>query len=134
MILTDTGPLVAIIDRREADHARCAALLPSLEAPMVTTWPVFIETMYMLQNISWQAQRTLWEYHQRDALILQDIGKASLDRLQTLMERYRDTPMDLADASLIVLAEQRNFTRIFTLDSHFHAYRLHGRQRLEIIP
>lgn len=101
---------------------------------MVTTWPVFIETMYMLQNISWQAQRTLWEYHQRDALILQDIGKASLDRLQTLMERYRDTPMDLADASLIVLAEQRNFTRIFTLDSHFHAYRLHGRQRLEIIP
>ena len=51
-----------------------------------------------------------------------------------LMEKYRDTPMDLADATLVAAAETLNITRIFTLDSDFQVYRINGRTPFEIIP
>ena len=50
------------------------------------------------------------------------------------MEQYKDTPMDLADASLVVLAEVLNVRRIFTLDSDFYVYRIHGKEDFEVFP
>ncbi len=50
------------------------------------------------------------------------------------MERYRDTPMDLADATLVALAEARGYRRIFTLDRHFRVYRVGTRRTLTIVP
>ena len=50
------------------------------------------------------------------------------------MGRYADRPMDLADATLVVLAEERREKRIFTLDADFDIYRIHGRARFELLP
>ena len=50
------------------------------------------------------------------------------------MNQYADRPMDLADATLVALAEERGDRRIFTLDADFQIYRFHGRQRFETIP
>lgn len=50
------------------------------------------------------------------------------------MAKYADRPMDLADATLVALAEERGERRIFTLDSDFRIYRIHGRTHFEIIP
>lgn len=134
MILTDTGPLIALLDRREASHSRCAGVLASVGRPVLTTWAVLTEAMYLLSGMGWRAQDALWRLVLRGDIDLAQVDEAGLLRMHALMEQYRDTPMDLADASLIVLAEQREATHIFTLDSHFHAYRLLGRQRLEVIP
>jgi len=134
VILTDTGPLVALIDPDEEDHTRCVTVLVSVVLPLVTTWAVMTEAMYLLGNISWRAQDALWRLVLRGDVELGHVGEQGLLRMHSLMQQYRDTPMDFADASLIVLAEQRSMTRIFTLDSHFHAYRLHGRQRLDVVP
>ena len=54
--------------------------------------------------------------------------------MASLMEKYRDAPMDLADASLVVVAESRALKRIFTLDSHFRIYRLANGSMLEMVP
>jgi uncharacterized protein len=51
-----------------------------------------------------------------------------------LMAQYRDTPMDLADASLVVVAEIRNLNRVFTTDSDFYVYRLADGSALDVIP
>jgi hypothetical protein len=51
-----------------------------------------------------------------------------------LMERYSDTPMDLADASLVAAAETLGLRRIFTLDSDFHFYRIGGSAPFEVVP
>lgn len=48
MTLTDAGPLVALIDADEEDHELCRTVLAQLELPLVTTWPAFIEAMYLL--------------------------------------------------------------------------------------
>lgn len=54
--------------------------------------------------------------------------------MDTLMGQYRDAPMDLADASLVTAAEMLGITRIFTMDGHFHAYRIHGTKAFDVIP
>ena len=50
------------------------------------------------------------------------------------MEKYQDTPMDVADASLVTAAESLGQTRIFTLDSDFYVYQIHGKKAFEIVP
>lgn len=134
MILADTGPLVALIDQDEPMHARCAETLLFLPRPMVTSWAVLTEAMHLLGNIGWRAQSGLWQMVRRGDLQLRDLDTAGAERAYSLMEQYRDMPMDLADATLIVLAEQLHLRRVFTLDAHFLAYRTHGRQQLRVLP
>lgn len=134
MILTDAGPLVAIIDRGEADHDSCVSALASLTRPMLTTWPAFTEAIYLLGDGGWVAQDALWRLLLRGDIEMADITGPVLDRTFALMEKYQDTPMDLADASLVAVAEARGLTRIFTLDSHFRIYRRSGKNAFEIVP
>lgn len=43
------------------------------------------------------------------------------------MEKYKDIPMDFADATLVVLAEETGIDEVLTLDMRgFSAYRIHG--------
>lgn len=132
----DAGPLFALIDPSQAElHARCKAALPSLSTPLVTTWPCFTEAMYLVFRVGgWPMQRLLWRFVQEDVLKLHATTRAEADRMATLMEQYRDTPMDLADASLVAAAEGLDRSRVFTLDRHFHIYRLPGNRAFEVIP
>ncbi len=63
MTLCDTSPLVALINRKDKNHARCAATLPLLRRPLVTTWACVTEAMHLLFNFGgYPAQDTLWSY------------------------------------------------------------------------
>jgi predicted nucleic acid-binding protein len=135
VILTDAGPLIALIDRGEADHARCVAALARITLPLVTTWPAFTEAMDLLGEAGgWAGQRALWTMIERADLQIAELSATTFGRMRALMEQYRDLPMDLADASLVALAEERGVDRIFTLDSDFRVYRLPRRRAFTIIP
>lgn len=135
MTLTDAGPLVALIDADEADHRVCRLALPGLILPLVTTWPAFTEAMYLLSRAGGGAGReALWTLTLTGRLQVADLSRAATERSAALMAKYADLPMDLADATLVALAEERGERRMFTLDSDFGVYRLHGRQPFEVIP
>lgn len=135
MILTDAGPLIALIDRRDADHARCVSASEQLLGPMLSTWPAFTEAVYLLgAGAGWRGQEPLWRMVRRGSLMLADVTPAMLARIPVLMERYQDLPMDLADASLVALAEERRLRRVFTLDRDFRVYRLASGEVLDLIP
>ena len=135
MTLTDAGPLIAIIDADEADHASCVDALNQLTIPLVTTWPAFTEAMYLLARAGGnRAQQALWRLVRTDRLVIADLSPSAVDRSARLMDQYADRPMDLADATLVALAEERGERRIFTLDTDFQIYRFRGRQRFETIP
>lgn len=135
MLLTDAGPLIAIIDRGEPDHARCVAALAQVSLPLVTTWPAFTEAMYLVGAAGgWRGQAGLWTLVERDDLQIADLSEAATARMRALMEQYRDLPMDLADASLVALAEERGLASIFTLDSDFRVYRLPRKKPFTLIP
>lgn len=133
MILVDAGPLVAIIHASDRNHARCRKTLERLSEPLGTVWPAFTEAMYLLR-FSWHAQDALWQFLLRGALEVLPLGTADGGRLHELMGRYRDLPMDLADAALVHVAEREGIRRIFTLDRrHFRIYRIHG-QPPQLLP
>lgn len=135
MTLADAGPLIAIIDADEPDHASCMDALDQLTLPLVTTWPAFAEAMYLLARAGGiRAQRALWRLVSTDRLVVADLSPSAVDRSARLMDQYADRPMDLADATLVALAEERGDRRIFTLDTDFHIYRFRGRQRFETTP
>jgi predicted nucleic acid-binding protein len=91
--------------------------------------------MYLLGRAGgWQGREALWRLVLRDDLVVANASPESNRRASQLMERYADRPMDLADATLVALAEERKITRIFTLDTDFHIYRTKGRKRFEVIP
>ena len=135
MTLCDAGPLIAIIDADEPDHDACLAALDELALPLVTTWPAFTEAMYLLcQAGGITGQRALWSLVHTNRLILADLSTKAVERSAQLMDKYADRPMDLADATLVALAEEQGHRRVFSLDSDFHIYRIRGRQRFDVIP
>lgn len=135
MTLVDAGPLIALIVSRESDHERCVEALRSVDLPLITTWPAFTEAMYLVgRRGGWNGQVALWQLlFEGDLEIAEQPAQAS-KRIAKLMERYADRPMDLADATLVALAEELGVKRIFTLDGDFGVYRIHGRARFELLP
>ena len=135
MTLVDAGPLVAILDQDERDHARCVEALATLSSPLLTTWPALTEAMYLLGEADgWRAQEYLWRLVEREDLRVSDLDDETRSRAHVLMEKYRDLPMDLADATLVALAESMNLRRIFTLDGDFRVYRFKGKGEFDIVP
>lgn len=135
MTLVDTGPLVAVIDRGDDDHQACLEALSRLPRPLTTTWPVVTEVMYLLGDRGgWRAQHEFWSLVTDGHLHLEELTEAIRRRISQLMEKYQDLPMDLADASLVAVAEARGISQIVTLDSDFSVYRLHGRKAFKILP
>ena len=133
-VLADAGPLVALLDHGDAHHFACVEALKTLRDPLVTVWPAFTEAMYLLGS-SWHGQKALWSRLEAGALMLAPLDEGDASRMRELMEKYRDLPMDLADASLVRVAEREDLTRIFTLDRrHFSVYRPGRRRRFGILP
>ena len=135
MILTDTGPLVALLDADDSYHVACVAAAQRLPfGPLLTTWPCFTEAMYLLGEVGgYPYQAALWALRAEGRLVLLDLTTGEIDRLAVLMEKYKDTPMDLADASLVAVAENRFLRRVFTVDNDFFIYRLSDGSALEVV-
>ena len=123
--LTDTGPLVALVNVNNPYHEQANGILSRLpKVPLVTTWPCLTEAMYLLfQAGGYSAQDELWGWVADGLLRLHLPTEDEWQRMRELMAQYRDAPMDLADASVVVAAEVLPVSRVFTLDRHFYAYR-----------
>ncbi len=135
--LTDTGPLFALVDSKgqPEQSARCTALLTVLPMPMVTTWPCLAEVMHLTgREGGWAMRKLIVEYIVSDMLRLHAPTREETARILQLMEQYADRPMDLADASLVALAEAHGYRRIFSIDSDFYVYRLSDGSALEVVP
>lgn len=133
MILVDAGPLIALIHADDRNHERCAAALAEIREPLATVWPAVAEAMYLLN--AWRSQEALWKMLETEALAVLPLGPSDLARMHALMKKYRDLPMDLADAALVRVAERERIRRIFTLDRRdFEVYRSHGTDRFSVIP
>ncbi len=136
MILVDTGPLVALFDPRDGQHARCVRILKGIREPIIATIPVLTEAFHMLGPASIGSDR-LREFIEGGGLSVWFFEQAALTRAFELMERYADHPMDLADASLVAAAESLGTRQVFTMDrKDFETYRVrrgHRHHAMEIV-
>jgi hypothetical protein len=133
-MLIDAGPLVALIDHGDPYHEACREAFRSLDEPPATVWPAFTEAMYLLRS-SALAQLASWEMIERGAVVFMPLSNDDFPRMRELMWKYRDLPMDLADAALVRVAEREKLRQIFTLDRRdFEIYRPQRIGRFRILP
>jgi len=128
-IIIDTGPIVALLNRKDKHHDRVLAFTKNYYGGFVTTWAVITEAMHLLRQ-SIQAQLNLLEWIRRGGIEILQIEKSDITRMITLTKKYSDLPMDLADCSLIILAEKLNIKDIISIDSDYDIYRTLKREAL----
>ena len=135
MILTDTGPLVALINPGDSYHEDCIEIAWTVSSEvMLTTWQCFTEAMHFLgRDGGYHLQGNLWDIRRVGRLQIHSTTESEADRMDELMHQYRDVPMDLADASLIATAESLSFRQVFTTDNGFVFFRLADGSTLEMI-
>ena len=125
---------MALIHADDRHHAACRDALERIREPLATVWPVITEAMYLL-DFSSKAQEALWRLLERDAVRILRLDAGDVPRLRELMRKYRDLPMDLADAALVRAAERERISRVFTIDRRdFEVYRPRGIRRFTILP
>jgi len=130
MIIADTGFWLALASRTDKHHHAALRAMSGLREGLVTTWPVLTETCHLLLNrLGVKAQLSFLQGIRNGACGVFQVGEGHLPRIEELMEHYADLPMDLADASLVVLAEELGSGRIFSTDARdFHTYRWKSRR------
>ena len=110
---------------RDKYHTQTIYLMQNLDEGLITTWPVITETSYLLEKaLGVPSQRRFIFALESDYIEISDITKQNLGRIQQLINKYADLPMDLADASLVILAEKLGHGRILSTDRRdFKTYR-----------
>jgi predicted nucleic acid-binding protein len=130
--LLDSGPLVAFFDRQDGRHVWAYEQMGFLQPPLLTCEPVLTEACFLLQRGTGHPAVVLQALQQGTLQVAFELAKEGA-ALQTLMRRYTDVPMSLADACLVRLSELHQDSRVFTLDKDFTRYRRHGRQIIPLL-
>jgi len=126
MIIADTGFWVALGNDKDEYHLQAISVLEKINDSLITTYPVITEVCHLLLKRSGKnAMLKFIEFHfQSKDLEIFQIELSHKARIFKLMQKYSDLPMDLADASLVLLAEELGHGRILSTDKRdFHTYR-----------
>jgi uncharacterized protein len=118
--IVDTGPLVALIDRRDAHHAAAKRWFKTAKGPMVTNIAVLTEVLHLLGSVENQVKALDLA---ANAFEIDAATPTDLNRITAIMRKYRDRPADFADASLVALAERLKTDLIASADRDFAIYR-----------
>ena len=132
--LIDANVLVGYIDSDDILHERAVSALKQARGSLMTTWAAAAEAAYLLGRRGWEFQECLLDMIIDEELLIAPLGREDSPRLKALMSKYRDRPMDLADATLLRVAERDGINTILTLDSDFRVYRAAGIGALKILP
>lgn len=125
MIVCDTGPLVAVLNKVDDSHSRCLDLLERHSGPLVIPGPVLSEVCYFLETrVGPAAEAAFLRSVAAGELELVAVTSADLERMAELVTQYADFPLGAVDASVIALAERLGAHEVATLDRrHFAAVR-----------
>ena len=133
-LLLDTGALVSLLDRSQTHHQKCLRAFAEWTGPVVSTEAVLTEATHLLADVR-GGRAACVDFFLAGGAVLVPSTATSLQRVRQLLDKYADLPMDFADATLVVLAEELDCTSVFTTDrTDFSVYRLRGRKAFRILP
>jgi uncharacterized protein len=133
-VLVDTGPLVAILVARDANHRRCVAELRRFREPLFTCWPVLTEAAWLLRARP-ESVLKLLTMPGTDLLRLLSLDDADAPAIRAILRQYRTLRLQLADAALLHLANREEIDCVFTLDVRdFSVLRTQSKKRLRLLP
>ena len=131
-VLIDAGPLIALFDRDDKYHTSIVEFIKNTNYRFISTTAVLTETMYML-DFNTAVQLSFLEWVMKEGVIIHEIKQSAIKRIIDLTRKYSDRPMDFADATLVIAAEERGIRQIISIDSDFDIYRLYNKMKIENI-
>jgi len=133
-VIVDTGAILALLDEKDRWHEVCLGALRQVRLPLLTTEAVLTEVFHLIRR-SRTEMEAVWTLLDSRVIVLATIDNSELPPIQALMSRYKDLPMDFADATLVYIGEREAITAVFTLDQNdFATYRIAGKRRFHILP
>jgi predicted nucleic acid-binding protein len=130
-ILIDSGPLIALFDADDNHHKKAVNFIKENKFPLVTTLASITEALHLL-DFNRNAQIDFLDWISKGALEIHSIDIPAFNKLRDLTIKYKNLPMDFADACLVYLAEELNITKIATIDRDFTIYRIKNKKKFEL--
>lgn len=128
--LIDSGPLIALFDKSDKYHSTVLAFLKEFRGELLTTWSVITEVSHML-DFNLHVQIDFLKWIELGGITIYTISQDEISQIRVMMEKYIDIPMDLADASLMYVANTEKIKTIVSIDSDFDIYRTLKKQSLD---
>lgn len=133
-VLVDTGPLVALLRHNDIHHGSCSATLRTIAPPLITTWAVVTEAAWLLRDRP-AALAKLYAGEEAGLFQLASLGPSCLGEIRRLADKYQSLRPQLADLTLLYLAERDGLETVFTLDRRdFKVFRLANGKALHLLP
>ncbi|MBA2293121.1 MAG: PIN domain-containing protein [Gemmatimonadales bacterium] len=129
-VVIDTGPIVALLNRRDRHHAWVREVLDTVEPPIFTCEAVVSEACFLLGRLA-GGQDAVLELLASDVVNIDFRMLPEIAAVRRLMRKFTNVPMSLADACLVRMTELDAQSVLVTLDGDFRVYR---RNRRQIIP
>ena len=135
-LILDTGPLLAALDRRDADHAACRRLIEAAAEPLVIPSPVLVEVDYWIhQRMHPGIFVALLDDIAAGAYAVEDLAVGDYARVRQLCDRYADADIGFVDAAVLAITERLQEPKLATLDHrHFSALRPRHVDALRLLP
>lgn len=127
--IIDSGPLIALFDGSDKYHNDVLNFMKEYKGKLITSWAVITEVSHML-DFNLQVQIDFLKWCEVGGIEVYDISQTEISSIRIMMEKYIDVPMDLADATLMYIANKENIKNIVSIDSDFDIYRTLKKQSL----
>jgi predicted nucleic acid-binding protein len=132
--LIDTGALLALLDRSDRWHEPCVNTFTTAPLPLATSAAVLAELFHLLGSQEHDL-KAAWKLLRTGAIQVLSIDNQDMAAIESLMLRYRDRPMDFADATLVHLAQRESVSYILTVDhTDFSIYRIGSKRKFDVHP
>jgi uncharacterized protein len=133
MIIVDTGPLVAILNRRDQFHAWAADSAKNIKEPLHTCEAVLTEAFFRLSHVPGGKEGLLELLTAPNVVVLNWQLDQNRSQIKQLMTKYSDTPASFADTCVVAMAGSSRSPLVWTTDGHFEIYRLPGGKRIPLL-
>ena len=131
-VIVDTGPIVALLDADDQQHAWVKAQFARLRPPLLTCEAVLTESSFLIARAGGDVSAAV-QLVERGVLSIAQLFDKEAASIARLMCRYEDVPISLPDACLVRLVELTSQSTLFTLDSDFEIYRQKGRRLIPLL-
>ena len=128
--IIDSGPLIALFDRSDKYHKSVLDFMKSYKGKLIISWAVITEVSHML-DFNLQVQIDFLKWCEIGGIEVYNISQDEISKIRIMMEKYIDIPMDLADGTLMYIANKENIKNIVSIDSDFDIYRTLKKQSLD---
>jgi predicted nucleic acid-binding protein len=132
LVIADTGPLVALFDQGDTFHVWAKNCLGGIDSPLLTSEAVLTEVLFLLAPMR-RSRAAFEDFCLEGGLRLALDTQAHLESLISLLRKYAELPMYLADATVVRMCELNHRSIVWTLDSHFRIYRHLGRKTIPLL-